>query len=221
MDPQQASHTSHTGGDRATKGAEGAVRLVSCNAFWGHGWFAPKNPMASSRLLDALAKDVVRGTLKATKIAIAPRKPSAYILFGKDVRQKLAEEPFFKAMSAPDKMKHIAAEWSKADKAAWQSKAEAAPAPPAPTPTEPADFPKFIAIKNQGKEDAQVKAYTAAVLQGQFIDLLKAQPGEEITIEGIGKVTITEASTPKGAVNLLLKPFASLKKAVQEGDEGA
>ena len=168
-----------------------------------------------SKLASALLKSAVHGVPNVKK-AVIPRKPSAYIVFSTETRKELAAEPSFQAMTATEKMTHIAEKWGTADKDVWKNKADAMPAPVAPPTEELPQFPSFIKLRDQKTFDTVSKRVATAAIQELFEELLAKPVGGELTIQGIGKLSVTVNEKPKkNERELLLKLSSSLVKTLE------
>ena len=84
-------------------------------------------------------------------------------------------------------------------------------------------MPAFLPFKTEKDLDDLSKKLTDAGLTGFFVDVLKAAEGDEITIDKIGKLTITREGNEKKAtknppVTITFKPSAAFRKKVDDGE---
>ena len=161
-------------------------------------------PMSSGMIRQALRSRLVRGAPKVKAPPRPPKRPSAYILFTTQERENLKDEPYFKALSPPEKMKELGKKWkaaSDSDKAKFQEQADAAIMPTAAAAPELPELPAFVPVKSDKEMDTLVARLEEAGLQGFFIDVLKADDGQEITLPKIGKVTVQKAAEKKPTKN--------------------
>ena len=170
----------------------------------------------------ALRPRLVRGTPKAVKAVKSTRAATGYMLFCAQERAKLNDEPFFQALAPPKKMAELAGRWkglSDGEKAPFQEQAAAMPKPPAAAEPTQEELPAFLPFKTEKDLDDLSKKLTDAGLTGFFVDVLKAAEGDEITIDKIGRLTITREGNEKKAtknppVTITFKPSAPFRKKV-------